>query len=438
MASIQFTRAVEIRHEVDVFVAGGGPAGIAAAVTAARQGRRVFVVDAQNCFGGIGTAGLLQIFMTFTDGENFLAGGIGREIFDRLGQAKGFGDFWREGDWHDVLCKGEVLKRVYDDLLAGSGAAFSLCTQCIGIQARKDRIETAVCWGKSGLFAVKAKMYVDGTGDGDLCAWAGAPYEKGNAEGHMQPGTLCSLWADIDWAAAYAAGHGPWQQDGPLQQAFRDSVFTVPDPHLPGMVPVGKHTGMGNVGHAFGVDGTDERSITQALLEQRKRILEYERYYKEYLKGYENMELTATAAMMGIRETRRVTGDYVLNVADYRNRAVFDDEIGRYSFKLDLHPAQPGPLGDLQEYKKGDSYGIPYRCLTPKGLSNVLVAGRCISADRPMQGSTRVMPGCFITGQAAGMAAAMAAETSRTTREISVHELQTRLRKMGAFLPNLR
>jgi hypothetical protein len=202
--------------------------------------------------------------------------------------------------------------------------------------------------------------------------------------------------------------------------------------------------GGGNIGHTFGVDGTDERSLTAALIWGRKSLLEYERYYKDYLAGFGRMELVATGALLGLRESRRIMGDYVLCLDDFKKRAVFDDEIGRYSYPVDIHPMEPGAkdyarfLDEWQNlrYGQGESYGIPYRCLLPRGLSNVLVAGRCISADRSMQGTIRTMPGCYITGQAAGVAAALAVKHKSDTRGVSVPYLQQRLLDMGAFLPN--
>jgi hypothetical protein len=433
---IDFRRELPVRHQVDVFVAGGGPAGCAAAVMAARQGRSVFLAEAHSCLGGMGTAGLVPAFMQFSDGQHLCAAGIGEEILNVLRAAGG------TGTPENLAIKAEVLKRVYDDLLVEAGVDFTFHTALIDVVRGSDRVSHAVCAAKSGIFAVAARMFVDGTGDGDVAAWAGAPFEKGEANGDLMPGTLCSLWADVDWETVRSQPGNPQREC--LENAFADGVFTYPDRHLPGMWRVGENVGGGNIGHTFGVDNTDERSITEAFVWGRKLVLEYEKYYKEYLEGFEQMKLMATGSLLGIRETRRITGDYVLCLEDFQKRAVFEDEIGRYSYPVDIHPTRPDDesyekfMDEWQNlrYGKGENYGIPYRSLTPRGLSNVLVAGRCISTDRAMQGSVRVMPGCYITGQAAGIAASIAVERETDTRGFPVGELQGRLKEMGAFLPN--
>ena len=441
--TVEFRCDVPVRHTVDVFVAGGGPAGLAAAVTAARQGRHVFLAEGHTCFGGMGTAGLVPAMMSVGDGVHFLAGGFGKEVIDRLFAAKGAGPQDRP-DSHACICvKVEVLKRIYDDMVLESGADFAFQTHLVAVETRDGHVEHVICAAKSGLFAVKAKIYVDGTGDGDLAAWAGAPFEKGDAQGRLMPGTLCSLWANVDWPVVWKSGLWP---EAELPRAFPDKIFTREDRHLPGMWPVDENIGGGNIGHAFDVDGTDERSVTQALLWSRKVILEYERFFKQYLKGYERMVLVGTGSLPGIRESRRIMGDYVLGLEDFKNRAVFADEIGRFSYPVDIHPlaADEAAYAEYRDkwqnlrYKNGENYGIPYRTLVPRNVDNVLVAGRCVSTDRYVQGSIRVMPGCFITGQAAGMAAAIAVEEDVDTRGISVPELQRRLKKMGMFLPNFK
>jgi len=443
---MRFQRNLPVRHEVDVFVAGGGPAGVAAAVAAARQGARVFLAEGHSCFGGMGTAGLVPAFMTFGDGEHFLAAGIGEEILDRLHAAGGTSPRYDPARKNrgGVDIKAEVLKRVYDDLTADAGVGFAFHTALIAVTTPGRRVTAAVCAAKSGLFAVRAKVYVDGTGDGDLATWAGAPAEKGDGNGDMMPGTLCSLWAGVDWPAVHAAGLGAG--DARLREALDAGVIGQYDLHLPGMWQVSETIGGGNIGHTFGVDGTDERSLTEALVFGRKLVPQYERYYKQYLKGFERMELVGTGSLLGLRETRRIMGDYVLCLDDFKARAVFDDEIGRYSYPVDIHPMRPDKAAFEQfrdewanlRYGPGESYGVPYRVLLPRKLTNVLVAGRCVSTDRYLQGSIRVMPGCYITGQAAGVAAAMAARGDADIRAVNVPQLQKRLVAMGAYLPNAK
>jgi len=435
--SVVLQRAIPLRHEVDVFIAGGGPAGTAAAVAARSQGASVYLAEAHTCFGGMGTAAHVPLFMPLTDGVNFLPGGYGRQVVDRLKQEKTL-----RGPANDI----EALKRTYDALVSESGATFTFQTRLAAVEAQAGRVSHVICSALSGLFAVRAKVYVDATGNGDLAAWAGAPFEKGDAQGRLMPGTLCSVWTDIDWEKWRANRPKIRQPDGHmLEKAFADGVFTVRDEHLTGMFQLGERLGAGNIGHTFDVDGTDEVSLTKALVWGRKSLKEYERYYREYLKGFEQVRLVATGSLLGIRETRRILGDHVLNLDDYKQRATFPDEIGRYAYPVDIHPLRPGKdtyeehrkeFDETLRYKKGESYGIPYRILTPRGLDNVLVAGRCVSTDVKVHGSLRVMPGCFITGQAAGMAAAMGAQKNLSTHRVDVKDLQRRLKAYGAYLPN--
>jgi hypothetical protein len=328
--------------------------------------------------------------------------------------------------------------------LIEAGVSFTFHTQLIDVLATKGRVRQAVCAGKSEVFAIEADVFIDCTGDGDLAVYAGAKYEKGDEAGSMMPGTLCSIWSGVEWDTIQNSDLGTGNSR--IDEAFRDGVFTLEDRHLPGMWRIGEAVGGGNIGHTFDLDGTSEESLTQAYIWGRKSLLEYEKYYKTYLKGFEAMELVATGSLMGVRESRRIIGDYILNVDDFNPESTFDDEIGRYSYPIDIHIAKP----DKESYDKffkefttmrlgtGESYGIPYRILTPKGLQNVLVAGRCVSTDRNMQASIRVMPGCYITGQAAGVAAAMTAGSSGLTdvHNVNVKELQMKLKAMGAFLPN--
>lgn len=438
--NLRWQRDIRVRHDVDVFIAGGGPAGVAAALAARRQGCSVFVAEAHSCFGGMGTAALVPVFLYFSDGVHFLAAGVGEEIYQRMRQATG--KLYLDDPTNAVGIDAEALKCVYDELMVQSGAQFTFHTHLVALDAEAGHVRHAICAAKSGIFAVRARVFVDGTGDGDLAAWAGARYEKGDAQGNLMPGSLCSVWAGIDWDAVEA--HGV-RQDAFLKQAFADGMFTNHDLHLPGIFRTGRGLGTGNLVHTFGVDATDEASLTRALIWGRKGMLEYRRYYEKYLRGFESMELATTGSLLGVRETRRITGDYVLTVDDFRRQAVFDDEIGRYCYPVDIHPHKPDEkLYSAFEdefrvrlrYQPGESYGVPYRILTPQGLDNVLVAGRCVSCDRYIQGSIRVMAGCYITGQAAGVAAALTVGSGVSVHDVDRRVLQARLTAMGAYLPN--
>ena len=425
-----YQKNLDFKYITDVFVAGGGAAGVAAAVAAARMGKQVFLAEASGCFGGLGTSGLVPAFAPFDDGVNILSDGIGYEIRKKLKNAVALRN-WTTLDT-------EELKRVYDDIITQAGVKFSFFTTVYDVIVKDNSIEGVILGSKSGLFAVKAKIYIDCTGDGDLCAFGGAEYEKGDPNGAVMPPTLCSIWSGIDKDKC----NEPWNEH--VEQAYKDGVLSYEDRHIPGFFHGKDGISGGNIGHIFDVDPTDEAELTNGMLWGRKSMIEFENYFKNYFIGYNNLRLVSTASTLGVRESRRIKCDYTLNVDDFINRSVFEDEIGRYCYPVDIHVMST----DKEEYerfskeyrtslryKNGESYGIPYRCLIPVSFKNALVAGRCIGTDRQMQASIRVMPGCFITGQAAGTAAALACE-EQDVRKISIKELQQSLVKGGAYLPN--
>ena len=429
-----FSRELPIKKKVQVCIVGGGPAGCASALAAARNGVKVFLAEAHTCLGGLGTAGGVPIFMTFSDGENFVADGIGREIFERM-------NIEDTASPVPNSINAEILKRLYEQMLLEADVDFSFMTEFIGAESNNNKVTQAVFNAKSGLFAVEADIFIDCTGDGDLSARAGAEVMFGDENNKVMPSTLCSAWAGIDWDKFSKSGVNPRKI---LFKAFEDGIFRNNDPHHTGVNQTAKNLGGGNMGHLFGLNPLDEVSLTKGLIEGRKQAVEFERYYREYIQGYENVELTATASLPGIRESRRITGDCILNIEDYKARRIFDDEIGRYSYPIDIHPSTTAQKDQDEfehlmrslRYTTGESYGIPYRILTVKGFDNLLTAGRCVSADRYMQGSIRVMPGCYITGQAAGIAASLACEYENDIRAFPVAKLQEKLRNIGSFLPH--
>lgn len=438
--SIAYARRLPVRIETDVMVCGGGAAGVAAAVAARAAGACVFLAEGFSCFGGMGTAARVPLFMQWGDGVRDLACGFGTRFRDRLRAAGGMPG---QGQAFDF----EVVKREYDRVMVESGADFLFHVRVIDVIVEDGAIRGAICASPSGVWAVRAKVFVDATGNGDVAAQAGVPFEKGDAAGRLMPASLLSAWDGIDWARwRKEAPPGPQPFGAALARAAADGLFKEPDLHMTGLYAFADGYATANVGHVFGLDGTDDRSLTKGYLRGRESMQEYQRYFREYLKrGLENARLVETAALMGVRETRRIRGDYVMTLDDYMKRAVFPDEIGRYAYPIDIHPSSADKAAyerhreefdRLYKYGKGESYGIPYRILCAKGVRNLLVAGRCVSTDQKVQASIRVMPACYVTGQAAGFAAAMAAGGAGDVHAIDVARLQRKLADFGAYLPN--
>ncbi len=429
-AYVRVTREVPVTYQVDVCVVGGGPAGVSAAVTAATTGRRVLLVEQTGSFGGAGTVGGVAELMNFDDGVHFLADGFGRRVHDAL-----FGPCKFRRQCRNV--KTEKIKRLYDRLVVESGADFLFYTRLTDVVMVDGRVTHALVSDTSGTKAISAKVFVDGTGSGMLCMLAGAESDYGDSQGVPMAATLCSVWGGVDFPRKRG-------DDGRFAAtAYKDGVLSQFDTVLPGIrwnyPEIG--VGLGNVGHLFQVDDRDARSLTDAMVKGRQSLAEYEVYYRRYVPGCEKVQLLRTADWLGVRASRRVRCMKTLTVVDFDRPGRFPDEIGRYSYPIDCHPKTSDTKG-MADFKKaiarrhadGESYSIPYGALVPKGLENVLVAGRAIGADDAMQASVRVIPGCYITGQAAGLAAALAVEKGCAVKDVPVDALRARLRAIGAYL----
>jgi len=378
--------------------------------------------------------------MNCSDGVNFLPAGFGYEVLTAMTDAAKKLGFEKSLYAIDA----EQLKFIYEQFLTGAGVDILYYSRLADVSVDDGRISHAVFAAPSGLFAVAARVFVDGTGDGTLAAWAGAPFETGGDKGEVMPSTLCSLWTGFDWDAYRKGGafsHNEEPMLKKLEAAFREGMLKDNDYHHTGLCRYAEHLAGGNISHVFDVDGTDEVSLTRGLIENRRKLRDYEAFYRKYIDGFDNARIADSGSLLGVRESRRITGDYVLNYEDYLARRTFDDEIGRYNFPVDIHPAAPGRAG-LEAHKKfhhanfmgkGESYGIPYRILLPLKVQNLLTCGRCVSTDRNVFASLRVIPGAWITGQAAGAAAALALKNSDTPRSVDPGELRSVLKKQGAF-----
>lgn len=428
---ISYTKEMEVRYTVDVLVIGGGPAGVAAAVSAARQGAKTMILEQTGSFGGAGTVAMVPEIMNFDDGEKFLAGGFGREIHDQLFPPCAYTREWRIADT-------EKLKRLYDSLLQKAGVQFLLYSRVIDAVVKGKNVTHAIISGPEGCFAVAAKQFIDCSGSAHFCMLSGCQTLYGDSNGVTMPATLCSLWGNVDFEK-FEVG----QQGKHLEEAYEKGVLSQYDTVLPGMKPLHpacKIAG-GNIGHAFGVDDRSAEAMSSAMVTSRKVLAEYETYYRTYVHGCEDAKLVRTADTLGIRESRRAVCDFMLTQEYFYGAEPFADEIGRYSYPIDIHPMTADASGMAgftksltMRHEKGQSYSIPYRCLVLRDMDNLLTAGRTVGTDRSMQASVRVIPGAYITGQAAGVAAALCVETGVSTHDVSIRELQRRLREIGAYL----
>ncbi len=449
-------RNVPMDDSWDVIVVGGGPAGCAAATASAREGARTLLIEATGMLGGMGTAGLVPWFCGYGDGQKIIARGLAERvrcaIRDNVPHLK---KAMMQNILADPAIDPELLKRIYDEMVTEAGAKVLFHSVLCSVEkSSKKSPEAIVVANKAGLSAYRAKVYVDCTGDGDLAAWAGARFEKGDKSGGMQPATHCFLISNID---EEALAKGPrihfYDPNSPVWKAMRSKRYPrIVELHSCNIKVAPRTLGF-NAGHVFGVDNTDPASTSRALLQGRQMAAQYHDAFARYHPAFAESVLVATGSLLGVRETRRIMGDYVLTIGDYKARRSFPDEICRNAYGIDVHLSQKAnarlcrkSIAELKEWNRktvnklnpGESFGVPYRCLTPRGLRNVLVAGRCISTDRQAYGSVRIMACCLNTGEAAGLAAAMAAKCSGDVHSVSTDKLRKKLLTHGAFLPSTR
>lgn len=443
-------RDIPVNDQYEVIVIGGGPAGCAAAASAAREGANTLLLESSYALGGMGTVGLVPAWCPFSDKEKIVYKGLAEKVFE---EARAFVPHHSQGDTDWVAIDPEALKRIYDRLVIGAGADVLFGSAVSGVEAGAGEVRALLVSNKAGLTAYRAKAYVDCTGDGDVAAWAGAAYEQQDSADIMAA-THCFTLTNVDeYAYLYdpVSGrcHGGIHPNNPRSIVYRIAADpdypAITDAHLCNNL-IGPGTVGFNAGHIFELDATDPAALSRAVMEGREIARQFQEALARYFpSAFASAYLAATAPLMGVRESRRIIGDYMLTGEDYIARASFPDDICRNCYYMDLHPGKGGAVQSADQqaalhktqfrYEKGESHGIPYRCLTPKGLRNLLVAGRPISCDRRIQGSVRVMPVCLCTGEAAGMAACHAVRCHGCdVHAVDVGHLRTRLVEEGAYL----
>ncbi|MHB1134841.1 MAG: FAD-dependent oxidoreductase [Chloroflexota bacterium] len=440
-------QAVPVVAEADVVVLGGGPAGLAAAVAAARSGARTVLVERFGCLGGMATAGLVGPFMTSYAGDEPVVEGVFAELVERLVAAGGAihpaglltGPYSNWGPiTHDHVTPfdPEVLKRVAFELAREAGVDLLLHSNFVLPMGRlPEQLEVLVVANKSGLQAVRGRLFVDASGDGDLAARAGAPFVYGRGDGQAQPMSLFFVLAGVDterviaWVEADLANRRKlWR----LIQEHRDEWISTRDTFGMYLEPRRGELRI-NTTRVSGRDATSALDLSAAEVEAREQVWVILRFLAKYVPGFERAYVASSGQTVGARESRHILGEYILSGEDAIGGRKFPDAIARCSYGADMH--DPRGTGTTMEAIGGDgSYDIPYRCLLPRTVDNLLVAGRCLSGDHVAHASYRVMPFCFATGQAAGTAAALCLEQNVRPRDLAVGGLQQRLLEQGANL----
>ena len=438
-----------------VVVVGGGPAGVCAAIAAARHGADVLVVEQGNCLGGMGTQGLVGPFMTCYDkkGEVQLIRGLFDEIVRRMVAIGGaihpskvragtsFSAWHVRGHDHCTPFEPEALKCVLDDLCAEAGVKVLYHATFMAPVMEGKRIAGVEILTKAGVRRIAAKVVIDATGDGDVAYRAGVPCELGDRGrgGTMQPATMFFRIGNLPETAVEAVRR-QYPQD---QLCFRtlvskaraDGRWSIPRPHINIYRSVKPDEWFVNVSRLNGVDATDSQSLSDAEAAGRRQVREVMAFFRDYVQGAKDVRLLSTASTIGIRESRHVAGEYRLDKADVIEGRVPPDSVFLCSNSIDLHAGGKDKSGTVyMTIRDGNWYGVPYRCLVPQKVEGLLVAGRCVSASSVAAAAIRVMPPCMAMGQAAGTAAALAAKSGTLPRHVAVDELVASLKADGVWL----
>lgn len=453
-------RRGQLAAETDVLVVGGGPSGLGAAVGAAAVGADVILAERYGFLGGNATAALVMPLMSFhtwsapkpekegaatlypTDhgrGEPVVEGVL-KMLLERLVKSGGaLSPSLKTG--YMIPFDPEIFKLTALDLLDEAGAHFLFHAFASDALVDNGRIRGVVFETKSGPVVIHARVVVDCTGDGDIAARAGAPFEVGRHEDRLvQPMTLMFRMVEFEKAAfeqyvkehpdQWRGVHGLWDlvkkatAAGELELPREDMLFFA--------TPHDQEVSV-NCTRVTRTLGTDVWDLTYAEWQSRRQMRQIVAFFRKYVPGFEKAHAVQSGVNVGVRETRRIIGDYQLNVEDVLSARKFPDGIACCAYPVDIHsPEGQGTM--LKRLPPGESYDIPLRCLLPQGVEGLLVAGRCISGTHEAHSSYRVMPTSMATGHAAGVCAAIAAKGEKSPRSIPSEEVQKELLRQGAKL----
>ena len=422
-------RDVPVVADVDVLVVGMGPGGLCAAVTAARQGMTVAAAEHYGSPGGMANVGEISPFMANHCGSEPLDRPLYIEWVNRM---RGYlaspppATGVKRSDDRNIPRYYAMLAT--EDMLLDAGVKLFYHHTFFDVIKENGRISAVIFSGKSGLSAIRAKMVVDSTGDGDVAAVAGCDYEFGNADGYCQPMTLCFKLSHVDKSrtpdrgaisALYCKAKEAGKIDCPREDVLFFGDFDGDVVHF-------------NTTRVIKHNATDAGELSEAEIIARKQMREYLAFLRASVPGYEQAEIHSVASQIGVRESRRILGLEYLTIEAFERRARFRDAIARVNYPVDIH--NPSGTGtDLRHLGPEEFYEIPYGCIVPP-VGNLLIGCRAISVDHALHSSMRVMPPVCSIGQAAGMAAAMAVRSGCTPAELEGTKVREALKEFGANL----
>lgn len=407
--------------KTEVLVVGSGPAGFSAAYTAAKNGAKVILVEQCGDIGGISTSGLMSHWTGSVSSPMY------SEILKRSAEKN-------EGEYHNkitTIIDPEKLKTLYLEMLLEVGVKIMLYTFACDAIMDNGSIKGVTLVNKSGFTSIYADAVIDATGDGDIAYKSGAEFFKGREnDGAMQPVTIMFKVGGVDYERAVFPGSFETLVDtdkGELQTLAKEKLPS-PAGHvllykttLPGVVTC-------NMTNCIGIDGTNAEDLTKATVICRSQMDEIVKFLREFVPGYENCFIVSSASLVGIRETRHFKGEYTLTESDILSARVFDDYVVKDAyFNFDVHNISGAGIdktGVQHEFKQKKGYTVPYRCLLPEKIDNLLLSGRNISGTHMAHSNFRAMPICVGTGEAAGAAAVIAVRNNISLREVTAEKIR--------------
>ena len=416
----------------DVVVVGGGFAGVGAAIAAARQGKKVRLIEKYNCLGGAAAYDLVNPFMpywTWADEQHsekiMLSKGIFAEIVKRM---SGMGGLSKD---NQTRFNEEILKLLLNRMMIEAGVELLYQTTVVGAKRNGNKIDAITVSNVSGTYDIEADVFIDASGDANLAHLAGFPYKVGReSDGLCQPMTLCFRLANVD-AEGYPAIRAEVNE---LYSKFQaEGKITNPRENVLVFNCVAKNMLHFNTTRVVKLDPTNAEDVTKAEIIAREQVFEMVNFLRENFEPFKDADLVSTGIQIGVRESRMIVGEHTLNQEEMLAYTKFEDGIAACNYDIDIH--SPDGSGTSHYYfPSGKYYTIPYGCLVPKDSENLLVAGRCISTTHEAQASIRIMPTVCTIGEAAGIAAAVACEDKTAVKSVDVQKVRARLRENGAVI----